>query len=247
MSKDSKDLRSRIDPNDYRAGKRVLDRLGRSMQDTLEGWWYQLIHGDSDAEMAASDYHRAKADVEALKRREERLDERIDQLKEEREEVREEREQAEEHLEEAKDTLVDKAAAAHAGDDAEAADATTGNDLEDVAYELLVDVAHDELGHEGVIAGGETVQQAALRAEADADEVIEEMRRQAEPILDSDRMEYLDDPLERGFIKTDQFVQDRIAESAYVKIRRALAEEVLDEEDVEWDEVPEQDLPAGFD
>lgn len=28
-----------LDPDDYIAENWILDRLGRSMQDTLEGWW----------------------------------------------------------------------------------------------------------------------------------------------------------------------------------------------------------------
>ena len=234
MSK--KDLRARVDPDDYSTGQRLLDRLGMSMQDALEGWWYRLIHGDEDAEAAASDYHRAKADVEALKRREERLEERIEQLEEEREAIREERREAEERLEEAQEGLVDVATAAHADGDGGADDP---NSIEQVAYELLVDVAHDRIGSNGLTAGEPEIHEQAARAGVDPDELIEEMRRLARPA--GEALEFYDDIVENGMLKEDEVrvkKHDRPSSANFDRLREMIAKEVLDEDEVDWDEVP---------
>lgn len=231
-----KDLRSRIDAEDKRAGKRILDRLDHGISETINGWWYRLIHGDGDAEAAAADYHRAKADVEALKRREERLEERIGQLEDELEDVREERTEAEEHLEEATKTVADAAVAAHSDEETNDGE----GELEAVAYDLLVDVAHGDLGTNGVVAGLEQVRKAALRADVERDDIIEEMRRQAEPAGDTRDLTYFDEPFVRSFLKDDQNKQNRVDTSEFEAIRRAIANEVIDEEDLDRERVPER-------
>lgn len=231
MSK--KDLRARVEPDDYSAGNRILDRLGRSMQDTLEGWWYRLIHGDGEAEVAAADYFRAKADVAALERREERLDERIEQLEEEREAVREELREAKKHLDDAEDDVVVEATSTDTG----TSDEGSQNSLEDVARELLVEAAHGAIGTNGITAGHGPVKKAALRAGTEPEEVIEEMRRQAEPAAEAAII--VDDALERGF-RTDLRGVDPVEGFEWDILRQNMAEEVLDDDEVEWSEIPDQ-------
>jgi len=237
-----KDLRSRIDAEDKRIGKRILDRLGRGINETINGWWYRLIAGNGDTEAAAADYYRSKADVAALERREERLEERVDQLEAELNEVREEREEAEERLKAAADTVAQEAAAAHSCE----VDDDHEPELEVAAYDLLVDVAHNDLGERGVTAGYEPVQRAAVRAGVDPDEVVEEMRRLAEPIMDCERLSYVDDPLERGFLLSDQGRQSRVESGEFDRIRRAIADEVLADEDIDREKVPERDIDVDF-
>lgn len=234
-----KDLRSRIDAEDKRTGTRILDRLDSGISETINGWWYRLIHSDGDAEVAAADYHHAKADVEALKRREERLEERIDQLEDELDEVREEREEAEERLEEASETLTDAAVAAHSD---EAANDNAESELETVAYDLLVDVAHGDLGTNGVVAGLKPVRKAALRADVEPDELIEEMRRQAEPAKDTRDLAYSEEPFERSFLKDGQNKQKRVDVSEFGAVRRAIANEVIDDADLDEEKVPDREV-----
>lgn len=204
------------------------------MQDALEGWWLRLIQGDEDAETAAADYYRAKADVAALERREERIEGRINDLEAEREEVRAEIEAARETVAETEDAVVASAAGGDGG----------AGDVESVAYDLLVDVAHDELGTNGVTAGFDGVQEGARRAGVEADEMIEEMRSLAEPV-DSE-LPSTDDVVRRGFLKLDQDRRDRLETMKFDQVRHAVADVVLDEDDVEWERVPDDPADEIF-
>jgi len=216
--------------------ERLKQALGdTTVDDFLSGVIYNLLEEDIDAEYyeAVAQVRELHGEVAEIDGQIERLDDRIAELQERREELATERDKKQERIEELEEDLVDTSASAGSGAE------TT---VDEVAYELLVDVAHDEIGTNGVTAGEEAVQQAAVRAGVDPDEVIEAMRQVADPATDGERVEYVEAPLERGFVTSDQRVQERLEDTEFDRVRQAVAEEVLDEADVEWGAVPEQEF-----
>jgi DNA repair exonuclease SbcCD ATPase subunit len=222
---EEKQTKTRLPTHDK---KRFKQKLGnKSIKQFLNGVIYYYLEDETDEE-----YYENVAQLHELEGKKAELEGQLEQVEGQLEELRERRDRLEERRDEIEEEIEEISEALKQYDEVDTP--TPGSsDVEEVSYDLLVDVAHDEIGTNGVTAGEEAVQQAAVRADVDPDEVIEAMRRVANSVKDSERVEYVDAPLERGFTTYDQRVQERLEDTEFDRVRRAIAEEVLDETDVE--------------
>lgn len=234
--KNEKQPKARIPHHD---NERLKDALGdTTIDDFLSGAIYDLIEGgvNDDYYEAIAELRRLHGETTEIDGRIDRIDDRIEELQEEREELVEERDEKQERMEELEDELADTGSTANGSIEDES------STLEDVTYELLVDVAHDELGSKGVTAGLSEIQEASLRVGVDANTVIEEMRIQSESAKENDSLKYADDPLSRSFLLSEQNKRDRVDKNEFDRVRRAIADEVLDDGDVVEEKVPEKEF-----
>jgi DNA repair exonuclease SbcCD ATPase subunit len=230
---DEKQPKTRIPAYD---NERLKDALGdTTTNDFLAGAIYDFLEGDLDAEYyeMVAELRELEGETSEIDGRIDRIDDRIEELKEERERLDEERNEKEERIDEIEEELADRSTAVDGNVDG------GRSTVEDVAYDLLVQVANDEIGSNGLAAGISEVREGAARANVEPGDVIVEMRRQAQPAADE---MYQDGIVEAAFLTEEQLTphnQNRTPEETFDMLREKIAEEVLDEEDVDWDEVPE--------
>ena len=210
--------------------KRLQNELGdTSENDFLKGAIIDLIEGDLDAEYydALAELHAARGERAELDGRIDNIDDRIEELKTEREQLVEEREATEERIENIEDEL----------EDVETNDTTPDggrSSVDDVAYDLLVELAHGEIGSNGITGGYPAVSDAATRAGCTSNELIDEMREMVDgETSQSDKL------ISRGLKRTDDDMQNRMGIDEFESHRRFIANGVLDEEDVDWDRIPD--------
>lgn len=228
---DKKQPKARIPHFDNERFKQALGET--TINDYLSGAIYDLIDGEAGAEYyeMVAELRELRGKTSELDGRIERLDAQIEELQARCEELAQERDEKEERMAKLEDELAEAETTSN-----EAVETTT----EEVASELLVAVAENELGTNGVVSGLDPVQKAALRCGSDPNDVIREMRHLAQPARESDNLAYIERPLERGFLVSDQNKQNRLSEKEFDAVRRAIAGEVLSEDEVDSERVPER-------
>jgi len=224
---EEKQLKTRIDKF---VKKRFKKKLGdTSMKQFINGVVYDYLNDEVNEKYyeTVNQLHELETEKAEIAGELSHVKNRIGELKERRDRLESRRDEIDEEIEEIKDELEDF-------DE----NATNTSDVEDVAYDLLVKSVNGEVGTNGVLAGVQEVQRGSVRADTDPEEIIETMREMAEAALESEHLQYIDDPLDRSFRSREESTET-ISTDEFNLVRLALAEKVVDEEDVDREKLPE--------
>lgn len=218
---------------------RLKQQLGdTTITDFLEGAIYDFLEGDLSAEHyeRIAEMRELRGETAEIEGQIDQIDDQIAELEKRREKLQQEREEKRERLDEIEEQI----------EQAAAGDGSSGRTpVEEVAYDVLVQVAHDQVGSNGLTAGAPAVGDAAKRAGVGRDEIIESMREQAAPAGDALQRE---DLVERGMLRDDEIrtrKQERPSPETFDRLRTEIAERVLDDDDVDWERVPDSEAMFG--
>jgi chromosome segregation ATPase len=231
---DKRQPKTRIPAHDNEQLKQALGDT--TINDFIAGAIYDFLEGDLEEEYyeQIAELHEIKGEKSEIDGQIDSIDDRIDELEAERERLAEERDAKQERIDELEEELADTS-------ETESNSDAGRSSVEDVAYDVLVEIAHRRAGSNGITAGDSEVREAARRANVHQDDVIAEMREQSAPAGDALGEE---DIVERSMLLEDE-IQERKRErpdsEVFDWLREEIAEEVLDESDVDWDAVPERD------
>lgn len=231
MSK--KTLKAKVDDWKHERGKNLLQEQDIAISNYIRGYWADLLDRRGDEEYVA-----AKAELSQLRERNARLGtreemilERLEELRAEVDEVRDERDEVQDRIGELEELLSDpdeyreNEEAEDEGGELTSMDGSYEKRLESLLVKFVNDMGSDR----GIVDSSGDVGSVAHSTGNTIDDVIEDLREMAEPAADNDNLQYIDDPIERAIRYTDEKPLDV---RGLDLVRRAVANEVLDEEKV---------------